>query len=172
MAAKKDSAKQKDTPRIQNRKAYHDYHITDKLECGIVLLGTEVKSIRAGRVNLSESFARIEPRGGAKNSAGRMELWLYNADIATYENAGPAAQHAARSKRKLLVHRKDIDKLLGKASLKGMSLVPLTMYFNDRGIVKVEIGLGEGKKQHDKREDLKKRDANKDMQRAMSRRRV
>ena len=164
MAKSKDNKKKGNTgsPRITNRKAHHDYHISDKLECGIVLVGSEVKAIRAGRVSLDHGFARIENGGRA--------LWLYNLDIGAYDHAAADAQHEAKRKRKLLAHKRQIMELFGKTTAKGVTLVPLAMYFNDRGMLKVEIGIGEGKRQSDKRETLKKKEADKAIRRGMTRR--
>ena len=144
-------------PRILNRKARHDYHITETLECGVVLTGSEVKSIREGRVNLSESYVSTDRRG---------ELWLLNADIALYPQAGPLG-HLPRNKRKLLAHKRELKKWGNWCDIKGNTIVPLAMYFV-RGRVKVEIGLGTGKKTHDKRADMRDRDVKRDIQRAMS----
>ncbi len=148
------------SPRIINRKATHDYRIEDRLECGIVLVGSEVKSIRLGRVQLSEGFARIDPK--------TMELWLENVDVSLYPQAG-ANQHAPRQRRKLLAKKREIAKLLGATSPKGTTLIPLSMYFKD-GRVKVEIAVATGKKDFDKRQDLKNKAADDDMRRAMTRR--
>jgi len=156
----KKGDKSTSTPRIQNRRARHDYHIHESLECGIVLQGSEVKSIREGRVSLAEGYARVD--------ANTHELWLHDVEISHYANAS-VYQHDAKTKRKLLAHKREIDKLLTETGAKGTTLVPLTMYFKD-GRVKVEIGVATGKKQHDKREDMKTRDAHRDMRRAMSKR--
>ena len=131
----------------ENRKARFNYEIEEKLEAGIALLGSEVKSLRAGRANISESYASAE--GG--------ELYLINAHIAEYTQAG-RANHAPTRRRKLLVHRKELGRLTGAVQREGMTLVPLRMYFNARGIAKVQLGLAKGKKLHDKRETEKKRD--------------
>ncbi len=158
MSAKHDKTLK--APRIENRKARHDYHILDKLECGIVLTGSEVKSIRNGEVSLGEGFAQIDLNTG--------ELWLWQVNIAPYKQAHGANGHEPTRQRKLLAHKREIAKLLTQTSAKGLTLVPLAMYFV-RGKVKLEIGLGEGKKQHDKRQDIKSRDADREMRRAMSR---
>ncbi len=150
------------SPRIVNRRAFHDYHISEKLEVGIVLRGSEVKSVRGGKVSLAEGFAQVDPR--------TLELFLINVDIGAYEQAGEN-QHEPKRVRKLLAHRRQIDQLLGKISSKGTTLVPLAMYFV-RGMVKVEIGVGEGRRQQDKRQDMKKRDAEKEIRRAMTRRKI
>lgn len=155
---RKDGGKDK-APRIVNRRARHDYHVEESLECGIMLRGSEVKAIRNGSVSLGEGFARVEP--------ATMELWLFNIDIAPYTQAGADA-HETKSKRKLLAHKREIRKLLGRTTDAGVTLIPLTMYFKD-GRVKVEIGVCRGKKQYDKRQSIKERDTQRDMRRAMTR---
>ena len=124
-----------------NRKAFHDYFISDKVEAGIVLKGTEVKALREGRANIAESYAAVEGR----------EITLVNAHIPEY---GPANRfnHEPRRPRKLLLHRKQIDKLLGAVRRDGQTLIPTKLYFNDKGLVKLELALAKGKKLHDKRE--------------------
>jgi SsrA-binding protein len=131
----------------QNRKARHNYFILDKLEAGLVLTGTEVKSMRAGGCQLTDAHAA--ERDG--------ELWLFNAHIPEYKG-GNRFNHEPKRARKLLVHRRERDKLLGKVQREGMTLVPLSLYFSDRGIAKVELGLAKGKKLHDKRATEKERD--------------
>jgi SsrA-binding protein len=148
------------SPRIANRRAFHDYHIDEKLEVGIVLTGSEVKSIRHGNVSLAEGFARIEP--------ATMALLLHDVDIATYPQAGDR-NHERKRPRKLLAHKRQIDKLATATAAKGATLIPLAMYFSDRGIVKVEIGVATGKHHHDKRADLKKKADQREIDRAMSR---
>ena len=143
----------------ENRKAFHDYHILDTWEAGMVLLGTEVKSIREGRVNLRDSFARVE----------KGELWLYNVNISSYSHRGYADQEPLRQ-RKLLMHREEIRKLIGKTTEKGMTLVPLRMYFK-KGRVKVAIGLAKGKKDYDKRETIKRRETERETRAAVKSRR-
>ncbi len=139
----------------QNRKAYHDYSITEKVEAGIALTGTEIKSVRAGRVNLGDGYAR--PQGG--------ELWLFNIHIAKYD-PGSRANHEPRRPRKLLLHRRQIDELSGQVMQRGFTLVPLRMYLKN-GIAKVELGLARGKKLYDKRESIARRDAEQRMERAL-----
>ena len=151
------------SPRIENRRALHDYHIHEKLECGIMLAGTEVKSVRNGQVSLAEGFARVEPRDG--------QLYLYNVEISHYPQASEAYQHETKRPRKLLAHKREIARLAGETSSKGTTLVPLAMYFSN-GRVKVEIGVATGKKAHDKRQDIKKREHERDMRRAMTRKRL
>jgi len=144
--------KKKDDPtgRIvaQNRRARFDYFISETLEAGIMLLGTEVKSLRAGRASINESFAGEQ--GG--------ELFLFNAHIPEYGQAGRHLQHEPRRPRKLLVHRRELGKLLGSIRQKGVTIVPLSVYFNFRGLAKVQLGLASGKKQVDKRQTEKERE--------------
>lgn len=139
-----------------NRKARHLYEIIETYEAGIQLTGTEVKSIREGKVNLQDGYALI--RNG--------EAWLLNAHISPYTGSGEYFNHEPRRTRKLLLHRQEIRKLIGKVEQQGLTLVPLKMYLK-RGLVKVSIALGKGKKLHDKREDLKRRQDQRDIQRAM-----
>ncbi len=147
-------------PRILNRRATHDYTVTNRLECGIQLLGSEVKSVRAGTVNLAESFVQVDERS--------MQLLLVNADVALYPQAG-VNQHQPRRTRKLLAHKREIKEIFDASNGKGVTVIPLSMYFV-RGMIKVEIGVGAGKKQHDKRDDLKARQAQRDIQRGMTKR--
>lgn len=133
----------------QNRKARRDYHIVETFEAGIMLLGTEVKSLRAGRASITEAYAADKDG----------ELYLFNASISEYQSAGIAA-HEPRAPRKLLLHKREIAKLLAAVNRKGMTLVPLSIYFNDRGIAKVQLALAEGKQKRDKRQDEKTRDWN------------
>lgn len=142
-----------------NRKARHEYEILDQIECGIVLTGSEVKSLRDGKGSLDEAYARI--RDG--------ELWLVGCDIAIYPQAS-LMNHEPRRVRKLLLHRREVRKFAEQAAHKGLTLVPLSMYFT-RGIVKVKLAVGRGKKLHDKRETLKKNEAKREMQRAIASRR-
>lgn len=131
----------------QNRKARHNYTIVEDVEAGIMLTGTEVKSLRLGRGSLVDAYAADEDG----------ELYLYNADIPRYEQAGQN-NHEPKRKRKMLLHRREIGRLSGAVNRKGMALVPLSIYFNKRGIAKVQLALGEGKHQYDKREATKSRD--------------
>lgn len=131
----------------QNRKARRDYTIVEDMEAGLMLTGTEVKSLRQGRGSLIDAYAADEDG----------ELYLYNADIPKYEQAGPA-NHEPKRKRKLLLHRREIARLGGAVNRKGMALIPLAIYFNRRGLAKVQLALGEGKRQYDKRETEKSRD--------------
>ena len=140
----------------ENRKARHRYEIIDSVECGMMLMGSEVKSMREGKLSLDEAYIR------AKDN----ELWLIGADIAHYNNAG-MWNHDPRRPRKLLVHAREFKNFAGKAHERGLTLIPLRVYFNQRGIAKCVMGLVKGKKLHDKRETLKKRDADRGLQRAM-----
>jgi SsrA-binding protein len=137
----------------QNRKARHDYHILDKFEAGIVLKGTEVKSLRAAKASMKDSYARIE--GG--------EIFLHNFHISHYEK-GSYFNHDPLRIRKLLLHKKEIRKLTGKVEERGLTLVPLKIYFS-RGKAKIEIALAKGKKQYDRREDIARRDVQREMER-------
>lgn len=140
----------------QNKKASHDYFIEETYEAGIVLQGTEIKSLRNGRVNLKDSHARIDRKG---------EVQLVNLHIAEYEQ-GNRFNHDPTRSRKLLLHRKEIDKLIGLTQQQGYALVPLKIYIKN-GYAKVLIGLGKGKKKYDKREDLKKKQMKRDVDRAI-----
>jgi len=141
-----------------NRKAYHDYHIEESVEAGLVLTGTEIKSIRAGRVNLRDAYARSE----------KGELWLLGAHIAQYPG-GNRYNHEPKRPRKLLLHRRQIAELSGAVMRKGLTIVPLKLYLKN-GIAKVELGLVRGKKVYDKREALALRDAQRQIERAFSQR--
>ncbi|GHJ27872.1 MULTISPECIES: SsrA-binding protein SmpB [Streptomyces] len=140
----------------QNKKARHDYHILDTYECGLVLTGTEVKSLRQGRASLVDGFAQLD--GG--------EAWLHNVHIPEYSQ-GTWTNHAARRRRKLLLHRAEIDKLIGKTQETGHTLVPLALYFKD-GRAKVEVALAKGKKEYDKRQTLRERQDRREAERAIS----
>src|SRR5436309_13030863 len=142
---------------LTNPKARRDYHILDTFEAGIVLRGTEVKSLRAGKGQIRDAFARVESD----------EVWLHNAHIDEYSH-GNLQNHQPKAPRKLLLHKSEIRKLFGLASVKGNALVPISFYWKN-GKVKVSIGVGKGKAQFDKREDLKKRDADRELQRAQMR---
>ncbi|MEM6468670.1 MAG: SsrA-binding protein SmpB [Planctomycetota bacterium] len=142
----------------ENRKARHRYEILDSVECGMMLMGSEVKSMREGKLSLDEAHIRTKDK----------ELWLIGADIAHYNNAG-MWNHDPRRPRKLLVHAKEFDKFAGRAHERGLTLIPLRVYFNDRGLAKCVMGLVKGKKLHDKRETLKKRDSDRGLQRALRR---
>jgi SsrA-binding protein len=143
----------------ENRKAYHDFHIVETFEAGLVLLGTEVKAIREGRVNLRDSFARIE----------NGEVFLYNVNISPYSHRG-YADHEPLRRRKLLLHRDEIKKLIGKTVEKGMTLVPVRLYYKN-GRVKVAVSLSKGKKDYDKRETIKRREIDRETRAAVKARR-
>lgn len=143
----------------ENRKARHDYSIIETYEAGIALTGTEVKSLRAGKANLKDSYAQITKTG---------EIFLYNLHISPYDH-GNIYNHEPMRSRRLLLHRSEINKLLGKVKEKGLALVPLKLYFK-HGLVKVEIALAAGKKLYDKRQDLAKKDAKREMERALKER--
>ena len=142
-----------------NRKAFHDYHILETFEAGVVLVGTEVKAIREGRVNLRDSFGRVEGS----------EVWVYNVHISPYTHRG-YAHHEPTRKRKLLLRREEIRKLVGKTVERGMTLVPLRMYFKN-GRVKVALALAKGKQAHDKRDAIKKREVDRETRAAVKGRR-
>ena len=139
-----------------NRKAFHDYAIQEKLEAGIVLKGTEVKSLREGRVNLRDSYA----------SVNHGEVVLHHCHISPYSH-GNIMNHDPLRPRKLLLHWREISKLLGKTQQQGLTLIPLRIYFSSRGKAKVEIALAKGKKQYDRREAIKAREAGREVERAM-----
>ena len=143
----------------RNKRAFHEYHVEDRIECGIVLTGTEVKSLREGQTSLEDAYARVEDG----------EVWLIGADIPEY-SMGNRLNHKPKRPRKLLLHRREIAKFVGKASQRGFTLVPLRMYFKS-GRAKVELAVARGKQLHDKRQALKETDARRDIQRAMSRNR-
>lgn len=143
---------------INNRKVLREFHILDRFEAGVELKGTEVKSIRDGKANLNDAYARIENDGQA---------FLYNADIQPYEKASHE-QHAPKRTRRLLLHRAEIDKLHGQSAVKGHTLVALRMYWKN-GRVKIEIGVGKGKHAADKRADLKEREVRRETEREVSR---
>jgi SsrA-binding protein len=146
-------------PVIRNKKARREYDITDTSEAGIVLVGCEVKSIRAGRCDIQDAHCAIEEG----------EVWVHNMYIAPYEQAG-AAVPSPRRKRKLLLHKDEIRRLYGKVTERGLTLIPLSLYFKD-GRAKLEIGIARGKRLYDKREAIKKKDLERDMQKAHSQRR-
>lgn len=141
----------------QNRKARHDYAIVDSLEVGIALTGTEIKSVRASNVNLQDAYARID----------RGEAWLIGMHIAPWAG-GNRNNHEPMRERKLLLHRMEIDQLVGRIKAKGLTMVPLSMYFNDRGKAKIQLGLVRGKKNYDRRRDIAARDARRDLEREVA----
>ncbi|ABO51487.1 SsrA-binding protein [Desulforamulus reducens MI-1] len=155
MAAKATSEKGFKTI-TDNRRARHEYHVIETYEAGIALSGTEVKSLRAGKANLQDAFARVE----------NGEMMLYNLHISPYEQ-GNRFNHEPKRTRRLLMHKQEILRLYGKVREKGLALIPLKVYFNPRGKVKVQLALAQGKKSYDKRHDIAARDAKRDMDRAM-----
>lgn len=153
-----DTKKDQSKAVAENRKARYNYFIEESLEAGIVLTGTEVKSLRNGRANIMDAHA------GDKNG----ELWIFNLDIPVY-NQGNRFNHEPRRPRKLLVHAKQMNKLLGMVKIKGYALVPLKIYFNARGIAKILLGVGKGKKEFEKRDVIKKRDWEREQRSLMKR---
>ena len=145
-------------PRINNRRATHEFFITHKIECGISLVGSEVKSLRLGRAHLQDAFARIE--GG--------ELFLCNAHIDPYDEASHY-NHTPTRERKLLVHKRELKRLDAETQVRGVTLIPLAMYFK-KGLVKVELGVARGKHEHDKRETIRRKEQDRELRRIMSRR--
>ena len=141
----------------ENRRARFDYAIEDKFEAGIMLLGTEVKSLRLGQCSINE--AHVAPQKG--------EIWAYNVNISEYQQASQNLQHDPKRPKKLLLNKREVNKLMGAVQREGYTIVPLRLYFNGRGMAKLEIALAKGKKLHDKRETEKKRDWNKQKQRVM-----
>ena len=142
-----------------NRKARHQYEILDSIECGVILRGSEVKSLRNGKCQLDEAYGRVKGE----------TLWLVGCNIAEYPQA-TIWNHEPKRQRQLLIHKREMTRFIGKAKEKGLTLVPLRMYFNERGLVKCEIALCKGLKLHDKREKMKQADARRDMDRAIRRR--
>jgi SsrA-binding protein len=140
-----------------NRRARHEYTIDEVFEAGIVLTGTEIKSVRANKVNLSSAYARVE----------RGEAWLIGAHIAPYEQAS-RENHEAKRTRKLLLHRSEIEQIMGRAKQKGQTIVPLRLYISQRGRAKIELGLARGKNLHDKRRDIADREAKRDVAREVA----
>src|SRR6476659_6331070 len=140
-----------------NRRARHDFTIDETFEAGVVLTGTEIKSIRAGKINLADAYARIE----------RGEAWLVGAHIAPWEG-GNRQNHEPKRDRKLLLHRNQIDQLLGKSKAKGLTLIPLKIYITDRGKAKLELGLGKGKQLYDRRREIQARDVRREVERELA----
>lgn len=140
-----------------NRRARHDYTIDETFEAGLALTGTEIKSIRGGKANLTSAYARVE----------RGEAWLVGAHIAPFEG-GNRYNHEPKRTRKLLLHRSEIDELLGRTKAKGQTIVPLRLYINERGLAKIELGLARGKQLHDRRQDIAERDARRDVARELA----
>src|SRR6476659_2486530 len=156
MSEKRADRKDGGGPVAENRKARHDYLIEETMEAGIVLVGSEIKSVRAGRVNLRESYVRIE----------RGEAWLLNAHISIWPQAGTHFNHEPTRPRKLLLHAEELDRLRVKIEQKGLTIVPLKLYFV-RGKAKVEIAVAKGKKLYDKRDALAERDSKREIERAV-----
>ena len=142
----------------QNRRAHHEYSVEDTFEAGIVLRGTEIKSVRAHKVSLADAYARIE----------RDEAWIVGLHIAPWESADVRFNHEPKRARKLLLHRDEIDELLGKTKAKGLTLVPLEIYINDAGKAKLRLGLARGKQTWDRRREIADRDAKRDMERQVA----
>jgi SsrA-binding protein len=141
-----------------NRRARHEFAIEDTFEAGLVLRGTEIKSIRAGKVSLADAYARIE----------KDEAWIIGLHIAPWENADVRFNHEPKRSRKLLLHRREIDELLGKTKAKGLTLVPLRLYINDAGKAKLELGLARGKQQWDRRREIAERESKREVERAVA----
>ena len=144
----------------ENRKARHEYTIEEEFEAGLVLTGTEVKALRAGKANIAESYASPE------NGDAGVELWLINSNIPEYKQ-GNRENHAPRRPRKILLHKREVNRLVGAVERKGYTIVPLRLYFNDRGLAKLKIGLAKGKALHDKRAAAKDRDWGRQKQRLL-----
>lgn len=160
MAKKKDTKKaliSKNHTVAENRRARFDYHIEEKFEAGIMLTGTEVKSLRHGQCSVNEAY--VGPQHG--------EIWIFNANIPIYAQAGQSLQHEPQRSRKLLLKKREVHKLLGAVQREGYTIVPLRVYFNNRGLAKLEIALAKGKKAHDKRETQKERDWGREKRRLM-----
>lgn len=154
MAAKSRKSKGRQSPKAVNKKAYKNFELIEKFEAGLELLGTEVKSLRAGQGDLSGSYARVENE----------QCWLVGAKIAQYQQSG-AAGHEPERKRKLLLHKREILKIRTKLEQRGFTLVPLQIYFNDRGFAKIELALARGKRQYDKRRSITERQQKQDVER-------
>ena len=156
--SKKQPADQKPkTPEFRNRKAFHEFHVLERFEAGIVLIGSEVKSLREGKVNFADSYCRLFGS----------EAFLVGCHISEYKNARNFGHEAAR-RRKLLLHRRELGKIAKAVEIKGQTLVPLKIYFNARGLAKLQIGVCKGKKLHDKRQDAKKRDTEREIRSEMA----
>ncbi len=157
---KQGKNKAEQTVVCRNRKAYHQYEILETIEAGIVLTGSEVKSLRIGKASIEEAYARVKDG----------ELWLINSEIPQYPQAGPYNNHEPKRPRKLLLHRREIDRFAGQATRQGLTLIPLKIYFR-RGYARVQLALARGRKLHDKRELIKKRSAEREMHRHLGPRR-
>ena len=158
MAAEKSEREKAQRVVADNRKAFHDYHVLETWEAGMVLLGTEIKAIREGRVNLRDSFARVD----------NGEVWLANVHISPYSHTG-YAHHEERRQRKLLLHKHEINKLMGLVREKGLTLVPLQLYFKN-GRLKTQLALVKGKQTHDKREAIRRREVDRETRAAVKQR--
>ncbi len=154
MAAKSRKDKIKNTPEVVNKKAYHNFELIDRYEAGMELLGSEVKSLRAGAADLSGSYAKLEGQ----------QCWLVGANISQYQQAG-VTNHEPTRKRKLLLHKAELQKIYTKLKQRGFTFVPLRIYFNDRGFAKVELALARGKRQYDKRKTIAERQQKRDVDR-------
>jgi SsrA-binding protein len=157
---RKKNTKQDRTPTIENRRARHDYHIDRTIECGIKLTGTEVKAIREGKASLKEGYVRVQ----AENPPS---LWLHSVHIAEYNHAAKAFNHNTTRTRLLLAHKREINQLAKETAIKGVTIVPLKLFFKGP-YAKLQIGVARGKKQHDKRQDIKQREHQRDIERALS----
>jgi len=142
----------------QNKKARHEYEILNEYDAGIVLVGSEIKALRAGKANIQEGFIEVDKNG---------EVYILNMNIPIYSMASNYLNHKPTRKRKLLLNRKEINKIAGSVKLKGTTAVPLSLYINDKNIAKLKIGIGKGKKLYDKRRDIKERDWKRDKERLM-----
>ena len=160
MISKKETSMVKTMKTVAgNKKAYHDYFIEDKLECGMVLTGTEIKSIRGGRISIKEAYAKVE----------KGEVFVYGMNISPYEHGNRFNVDPMRP-RKLLLHRKEINKLIGLTSQQGLTLVPLSVYIDMSGRAKLTLGVARGKKNYDKRADIAKKEASRRIDRALKQR--
>jgi SsrA-binding protein len=157
MATKRGPTRAGTKPIATNRKARHDYEVIDTFECGIVLVGSEVKSLRGGKAQLKDAYARVESG----------EVWLHGVHIPPYSHAHGVDGHDPERSRKLLLHRDEIDELVGRTQQESLTLVPLSMYFKD-GRAKVELAVAKGRRRYDKRQVIAERDANREAERAMS----
>ncbi len=156
MSAKPRKGREKQSPVAVNKKAYRNFELVEKFEAGLELLGTEVKSLRAGTADLNGSYARLDDD----------QCWLVGASITQYQQAG-SYQHEPTRKRKLLLHKAEIHKIKTKLEQRGFTFVPLRIYFNDRGLAKIELALARGKRQYDKRQAITERDQKRDVDRSM-----
>lgn len=158
-APKKKDAAEGEQLICKNKRAFHEYNLLDRLECGLVLFGTEVKSLREGGISLEDAYAKVEDG----------EVWLIGCDIPEYK-MGTTFNHKPKRPRKLLLHKREIAKFVGKASQRGFTMVPVRLYFK-HGLAKVELAVAQGKQLHDKRQALKDRESKREMGRALAERR-